>query len=872
METAEPEQAQAGRYRIERTLGAGGMGIVYLARDSRLQRRVAIKKLRRDATSTSAHLRIQREARLLARLNHGNIVQLYDVLEEDGDIALVMEYVEGCTLGQWVRDKRRSLQEKLDILVQICSGLEQAHALGIVHRDLKPDNILVSGDSPVTAKITDFGIAKSWREDSDLTCEQHIAGSWGLMSPEQAQGKSLDNRSDLFTLGTLAYQLLCGQNPFGNCDSPYVTVERIVHHPHPPAAKLNPQLPDALCKLLDRLMAKDPKRRPASAGEVAAILRDIAVAPGDSQAAELPVNSGRSATMTVESLHRHQGHQKIHNIPTRAAVLAAAAIALLAILSFFYLSGSPREEGGQYIAIVMPQAADADGREIKLLYRSVQNAIREGISDRRGLYLVPISESRALQSKPLRDMAGALNVQLLLSTEISCRRYACDLTLELIDSQSLSVIASRDVALDADANLGGYEKTLQQINYLLPDYPPRHPRPELQISEADYRRYLELETLHYRELQNAEILQPLEDLQQRAPSFAPIYELHSLGVFMARFENVDLDAVERLEKLLAKAPASIADTPELISARLNLAETRYDWQEADRQLARLKIALPDIAHYYHRVALDHHLRGEYEKELEAAERALAHRTSTNYLLQKAIALSFLGDMEGARPVLQRILEIDSGQMDAISLLAANELDMGRGGETIRLLKSAPPAQLPALDVYNLCTAYYLEQNFDEAAPCFEKLGELNPHDAEPLLILAEIARTRGRPEDARRLTERAIAETSRRQGWENKLVLAQARAQLGQHQQAVETLMQIHQRTPDDTYTNHAYAQVYITTGDRASAEAHIRRALELGQSPVWYHSARFAEICSHGDFADLRGDYPGLCTQKQTPTDSAQK
>lgn len=869
MDITKPEQDQRGRYRIEQTLGAGGMGIVHLAEDTHLHRRVAIKKLRPDTAGSSAQRRIQREARLLAQLNHPNIVRLYDVLEEeDGGVALVMEYVEGTTLREWMRGHGISLENKLGILVQICKGLEQAHQLGIIHRDLKADNILISHDSAaVTAKITDFGIAKSWREDSDLTRDQHIAGSWGVMSPEQVQGEPLDNRSDLFTLGILAYRLLCGQNPFGDCDSAYAIAKRIVHHPHPPAARLNPQLPDALSKLLDRLMAKDPEHRPGSAGEVAAALGDIIAALGDNRP-EQRTDSEPDIAITTESFYR----KNRRGTAARTAVLTAIAIAVLATTTLFYLSGTPQEKSGEYIAVALPEAARESRPQARMLHNNVLNAIRDGLSNRQGLYLVPLSESRALRGKPLRQMADTLNIQLLLNPEISCREKVCDLSLQLIDTQDLSTVASRSFDLDLDTYLAGYARTLQQINYLFPDYPLRQPRPELQISEADYQRYLELEALHYDEQQGAEILPALESLQRRAPYFAPIYELHSLCVFQARFYNVDLGAVERLEKLLARAPAKIADTPELISARLNLAETQHDWEEADRQLERLKMAITDKAGYYHRKALNYQLRGEYKKALEAAERALSLRTGSNYLMQKTIALSYLGDMEGARPILQQILKIDGENMDALSLLAANELDMGHPGETIRLLESVDSIQLPPLDNYNLCAAHYLQKNVREAAPCFRKLGERNPHDSEPLLFRAEMARAQGRPETARRLTERAIEKTSRREGWENRLILALAQAQLGEHQKAVETLIEIRRQAPDDTYVNHIRAQIYITTGDLPLAEAHVRRTLELGQSPLWYNTPRFARLCTDHSFEALRRDYPDLCAPAEKAPGTARK
>ncbi|WP_308366065.1 MULTISPECIES: protein kinase [unclassified Microbulbifer] len=847
-----------GRYLVTGRLGSGGMGVVYLATDERLGRQVAIKRLVKNPSSSSAHLRIRQEALLLAQLNHSNIVQIYDVVEERNDVALVMEYVDGCSLTYWQRERNPGLIQKVRLLKQICNGLSRAHSIGIIHRDLKADNILIDSDN--TAKIGDFGIAKNWRETSDLTREQHIAGSWGAMSPEQAQGKPLDNRSDLFSLGVLAYQLLCEQNPFGDCESPYVLVDRIVNSQHPPASKLNPELPAALSQLLDRLLAKDQTQRPLNAASVAAELEAIAVSLENRRSG---FSGSRTVTITAEDYHRRRQRKPVTGRAWIGIAAAVAGLLLTAAALALLLPKVSSTSDGKYIALISPAAMPEQSREARLLVQSALNAIKHGLSNRDGLYLVPYSESQALRGQPLERQAQALNAQLLLNPDISCGPTLCDLSLELIDSEGLFVVAHRSLSLNLNGIKGGFEQTLQQVNYLLPKFPPRERDPNLSIGEEDYRRYLELETnsFDYRTAEvTEETLDALEELREKAPLFPPIYELYGKLAYDHRYTNRNTDSIERLDKFLAKAPAQIAGTAEVLGARLFLANARYDWQEAGQVLAQLKMIMPDPARYYYMEAVYHHLRGDYDQALNAVDKALAMRTSTTHLMQKAVTLSYAGEMEAAKPYLQRVLETDNNYTDATSLLAANELDMGRTGETIRLLGTVSPDRLSALDLYNLCTAHYLEKNYVEADHCFDELYIALPSDVEPLLYRAEIARELQQPEKARQLSERVVELNRDREGWDNQLILALAYAQLGQPERAVETLFKIRRDAPDDIYVNHIRAQIYITTEDLVSTKAHIRKTLELGQSPIWYHTSRFAKVCTHSGFADLYKEYPALC------------
>ncbi len=255
-----------GHYDILRTLGRGGMGLVYLAHDPRLDRQVAIKCLRSDLYEPQYRERFKREALLLAKLNHPNIVQIYDYIETEDQLALVMEYVDGLNLQQHLREHIAPITLRMQWLTQIAQGLATAHDTGIIHRDLKAENILINKHK--LAKITDLGIAKS--QDFNATLTDHVTGSYASMSPEQAMGETIDFRSDLFSFGILAYQLLCGAHPFGEAENKLQIMQRIISHPPISPTKNNPDLPVEAVELLGQLLSKNPDNRPANTHWVAA--------------------------------------------------------------------------------------------------------------------------------------------------------------------------------------------------------------------------------------------------------------------------------------------------------------------------------------------------------------------------------------------------------------------------------------------------------------------------------------------------------------------------------------------------------------------------------------------------------------------------
>ncbi|HVT14888.1 MAG TPA: protein kinase [Thermoanaerobaculia bacterium] len=276
-----------GAYRVERRLGRGGMGEVYLAFDDRLGRLVAIKRIRHDGPlSDVQRQRFRREARAAAQLNHPAIVQIFDLLTVDasgaGD-ALVMEYVEGESLAEMVARGPLDPAVAVRFAREIALGLAAAHAAGFVHRDLKSENVMVTASGRV--KILDFGLVKSvWLEESQnaeqsLTAEGVVLGTFHTISPEQVRGSEADARSDLFSLGVLLYELVSGQSPFRG-GSHVESLRRILTLHPPPLSTILPGLPRELGALVERLLEKDPRRRPQTARDVAAALGEIAALPG----------------------------------------------------------------------------------------------------------------------------------------------------------------------------------------------------------------------------------------------------------------------------------------------------------------------------------------------------------------------------------------------------------------------------------------------------------------------------------------------------------------------------------------------------------------------------------------------------------------
>ena len=261
--TATPLPAQIGRYRIIERIGRGAMGVVYRARDEQLGRHVAVKVLTTDfADEPDVKARFYREAQSAGRLLHRNIITIFDLGDDRGRAYIVMELLAGATLSDYMaRPEAADLESKIGLMMQVCDGLGAAHAAGIIHRDIKPGNLFVLNDGGL--KILDFGVARL--VTSSMTVRGHIIGTPSYMSPEQATGRQIDHRSDIFSAGGVFYWMLSGRKPFAAADLP--SVLRKVQLEDPPALR-EEDAPAPLARIVFRALAKDPGLRYQRIGDM----------------------------------------------------------------------------------------------------------------------------------------------------------------------------------------------------------------------------------------------------------------------------------------------------------------------------------------------------------------------------------------------------------------------------------------------------------------------------------------------------------------------------------------------------------------------------------------------------------------------------
>jgi serine/threonine protein kinase len=292
-------QTIAGRYRIERRLGVGGMSTVHLAFDQRLERYVALKLLAEHLADDPTFVsRFRREALAAARLIHPNIVQVFDFGFDEGQHQhfIVMEHVPGQSCAELLRDHGRlDVEEAVEIISQACRGLDYAHRNGVVHRDVKPGNLLVS-DAEVV-KLADFGIARAAGQSS-ITQVGSVLGTAAYLAPEQARGEEAGPRADIYSLGVVAYQLLSGRLPYEANSLSELTLKQQREAPAP-LDRLNPQVPPELAQAVGAGLAIDQERRPADAIAFAEGLRKGAHGIAPPLAAASAAALGTGATQVV---------------------------------------------------------------------------------------------------------------------------------------------------------------------------------------------------------------------------------------------------------------------------------------------------------------------------------------------------------------------------------------------------------------------------------------------------------------------------------------------------------------------------------------------------------------------------------------------
>jgi serine/threonine protein kinase/tetratricopeptide (TPR) repeat protein len=629
---------QLGHYRLTGLLGEGGMGRVYAAEDLRLGRRVALKLLPEDLAGVPGHVeRFQREARLLAAVNHPNVITVHSVEEVDGRAFITMELVEGDTLVQRIRPGGLPLDELLGIAVPLAEALAAAHANGIVHRDLKPANVMIGRDGRL--KVVDFGIARPDRANNDerapLTGAGLVLGTPAYMAPEQLKGEAIDARADVFAFAVLVYELATGMRPFtGRSDADVVSA--ILRDPPPPLRRQRLDLPEQLQDILAACLQKDPARRTDSAATVARALQAL--------------RTGQMAAVA----------------PSRPDITA------LAVLPLQEIGGHPDDLLADGITeALIADLARASG--LKVISRSSVMRFRDStespqeIARRLGV--------DALVMGSVRRSGNRIRISVELIDPASERVLWADrYDRELEDVLRLQDEMARAIADGVNANVGQRSEPVPAT--------PRQVDPAVYLLDLKGRAQVE----HRTPASFRAALTHFHEALARDPSYGPswvgVVRTHNLQV------NYGLEAPDAvradMDTALARAREFAADPAEVLAEHAQLLwQGEYDWVGADAQFCRALAIAPNNARvwYWRGIALGS--GGNFDAAFECLDRAESLDPLSYFMrAARALLLYQANRLQEALAPAREVVEFSPDHLSAYWILGMVHSALGNYDEAI----------------------------------------------------------------------------------------------------------------------------------------------------------------------------------------------
>jgi len=748
------------RYEILQILGEGGMGAVYRARDREVNRIVALKVIRPELTGNSAILdRFKQELVLSHQVTHKNVVRIYDMGDADGIKFITMEYIEGQDLRSLIaQQKIFQPEDAVEIMRQVCRALEAAHAVGVIHRDLKPQNIMRDKQGRVV--VMDFGLARLLDSDGGMTQTGAIVGTMEYMSPEQGLGKPLDERSDLFAVGLIFYELLTGKMPY-KADSALASLVKRTHERAVPVSDESASIPRALSDIVGKCLEPKLEDRYQHVGE---ILTDLEAWQGGRAAATLKFpNSSRPWGQTIPW----------HWIGAVAAVLVLAFAGMM--LRGRFTKVSPAKSNGVMVLVAdfTNHTGDPvfDGTlepmfNVALEGASFINAYNRGAARRLAQKLPNPTDK--LDEQPARLVALSQGISTVIAGEISRRGNNYTISAIALDASSGNVLAKAEAtAANKDQVVGSIPKLVAPIRNALGDSTPESAQLE-RAGGAFTAASLEVVHQYGMAMEQQFAGKPEEALRSFAktveldPNFARAYS----GMTAAAIKLDRPADAEKYIKLAMEHVDRMTDR-ERYRVRGLYYGTSGNWQKCAEEYTQLVKAYPgdNIAHNNLAVCLSG-LRN-LPKALEEARldnemhpNALAH-------VDVALFLSYTGDFQsGEREAVQVQQRYPSNDMGYLALAFAQlgQGQLSQAGETYSKLEKLGEHGA-SLSNWGLADLALYQGRFTDAARSFEKgatsdlAAKNNDSAAEKFATLAYTHLSMGHKGPATAAAEKALANS-----------------------------------------------------------------------------------------------------------------
>jgi eukaryotic-like serine/threonine-protein kinase len=836
-----------GRYEILGVLGQGGMGAVYKARDRELDRLIALKVIRPElATDPAILLRFKQELILSRNITHKNVVRIFDLGEADGIRFISMEYVDGEDLRTLLRRAGKfTPKDALSVVEQVCRALDSAHSEGVIHRDLKPQNIMRDKHGRIV--VMDFGLARSLG-DTGMTQTGAIVGTLEYMSPEQALGSTLDQRSDIFSVGLIFYELLTGRAPY-EADTAIASLMKRTSEEARSVSDVDASIPRSLSAIVARCLEREPANRYHSAVELLQQLASWEANP----------------SISAESLSKMIAHPIVRpsrfslDLPGKSWMWIGGAVLVLVLAIFAgrmvlnrgdrssgeTVEGIPSLKQGKYIAI-LPLRKVGDEKALGYVADGIEEALAAKLFQLKEVHLASSDSVDKAAAKDLSPskLARELGVNLVLQGSVQGNRDKLRVTLNLenattgtrVWSQEFSG-ASGDVLALEDQIYGTVATALE----LKPTDEEQarvgaHPTENLKAydlylqgrdtlrnghSQDDYRKSVGL----------------FEQAVAKDPNFALAYTGLSDSSLRMYGESKESIWAQKATQAAQRAEQLSNNLPEV---HLSLGSVYTTTGKNTQAVAELKRALelaPNSDEAYRNLGEAYSLSGQTDEAIAAYQKAVA-ANSYYWLNHNALGNAYLGRGDNAKalPEYQKVTELAPDSPMGYEGVGSVYLREGKWGEAIPQYQKAL-ALAPDSPAYsNLGTAYFFMKNYEQSTKMYEKAVQMTPNDEILLGNLGDSYRWSGHSDQAAAAYSKAISLAFQELQVNPRSALIMSDlgllyAKKGDASNALQYTNQARAISPDDVQLMYSEAQVKTMIGKPEEGLKSLRMALEKGYS-----------------------------------------
>lgn len=867
-----------GRYEIQGVLGQGGMGAVYKARDRELDRVIALKVIRPElATDPAILVRFKQELVLSRNITHKNVVRIFDLGEADGIRFISMEYVDGEDLRTILRRNGTfAPKEAISVVEQVCRALDSAHSEGVIHRDLKPQNIMRDKHGRIV--VMDFGLARSLG-DSGLTQTGALVGTLEYMSPEQAIGSTLDQRSDIFSVGLIFFELLTGKAPY-EADTAIASLMKRTREDARSVSDVDASVPRSLSAIVSRCLEREPANRYHSAVE---LLQQLTI---------WEANPNISAEMLSKMIAHPIVRRSRFNVdlPGKSWMWISGAV-LMIVLAIFagrtllnraatpsgeIAQGIPSLKQGKYVAI-LPLKIVGDQKALGYVGDGIQEALSAKLFQLKEIHLASADEVDKVAAKdlPLAKIARALGVNLVLQGMVQGNSDNLRVTLNLDDATtgirqwskefsgaSGDVLTLEDHIYDEVATTLALKPTDEEQARL-----GAHPTMDVKAYDLYLQGRNTLRNGHSQEGYRQAV-----GLFEQAIGKDPKFALAYAGLADSSIRMYG----ETKESVWAQKATLAAQTAEQLSnnlpeVHLSLGNVYSNTGKNTQAVAELKKALelaPNSDEAYRNLGDAYDRAGQSEDAIAAFQKAV-NANAYNWSNHMSLGNAFLGLRDNAKATteFQKVIEIAPDSPMGYEGIASVYLGEGKWSEAIAPYQKALSLAPDAPTYSNLGTAYFWLRNYDQSTQMYEKAVAMTPNDEQLLGNLGDSYRWSGHSDQATSAYGKAISLAFQELQVNPRSAtimgdLGLLYAKKGDAVNAMQYTDQARAISPGDVQLIYSEAQVKTLIGKPEEALKSLRLALEKGYAAqeAW-NDPELQKLQALPQFAQLVKQY-----SKKTP------